>query len=136
MTTVLDFIDHMRKALVAAIGCASTIATMGAIPAPYDRYVALGVAIATAVLTYVIPNVEQAVRDNLPEDVAGIPASQLIAEHEAEQANAAPVEAAEAAEVPTPTEDTPQDAGADTAAMSIEDILSELSADTVEIPVQ
>lgn len=120
-TKILDWIKSVAKALTALVGIATGIAAMGVLPQPHATYVSIGIGIATAVLTYVIPNVQQIIEDNIP-DPAGLTVDQIV------KANPAPVEPAEAVESLTPTEDTPQPVGPDTEALSIEQILGELNA--------
>lgn len=128
----LAWISYVRKGLVNAVGMATALLALGLLPEPYAGYIASGIAVATLVLHYWIPNAETLVKalpDTNPVD--GIPASQLIAEHEAEHHAAAPESPADAVESPAPTEDTPVDSGPATVAMPVEDLLAALHDDEV-----
>lgn len=109
MTTVLAYVAYFRKALVAAVGVGTSVLAANVLPARYALYVSTGLGIATAILTYVVPNVERVIEEWGDEGpVDGISASDLIAEYTAEHAHAAPELPAEAAPGSTPTSDTPQ----------------------------
>lgn len=105
---VLIWINTFRKALVSAVGIATAILSMSVLPEQYALYVSTGIGIATAILTYVIPNVVEVIEeleDSRHEPiVGGISATQLIEEWEAQHGDAGPEPVAEAVEEPTPTD--------------------------------
>lgn len=61
---------QVRKAAVAVVGAAAEAASVGLIPAPYDKYGTVVVALATALGVYQVPN---GVAPISPRSVVGLP---------------------------------------------------------------
>ena len=50
------YIAEFRKGLIAALGALAVISSMGILPAPWDKYVAAVLALASALGVTLVPN--------------------------------------------------------------------------------